>query len=149
MRDFFAFRKMISAHVIQVVFVLGLIGIVIVAIAAVANDQPLGGLLLLVFGGLYWRIICEVFIVLFRMNNTLTAIQANTAAMTGRGTTSPPSPAAVEPAPVAGDAVEPTATTSSDDAAAGWYDDPDRPGRKRWWDGTTWGVRDVEHSGGG
>jgi hypothetical protein len=81
MRDFFAFRKMISAYVIQVVFVLGLIGIVIGAIAAAANDQALGGLLLLVFGGLYWRIICEVFIVLFRMNNTLTAIQANTAGM--------------------------------------------------------------------
>jgi hypothetical protein len=27
---------------------------------------------------------------------------------------------------------------------AGWYGDPDRPGGKRWWDGTAWGVRDTE-----
>jgi hypothetical protein len=142
MRDFFAFRKMISAQVIQIVFVLGLIGIVIVAIAAIANDQPLAGLLLLVFGGLYWRIICEVFIVLFRMNSTLTAIQANTAAMSSGGTTTPTGQRTVEPAPVAA-----TPAVAPAPAAAGWHDDPDRPGRKRWWDGTTWGMRDDEHSG--
>ena len=27
----------------------------------------------------------------------------------------------------------------------GWYDDAQRPGRKRWWDGTAWGMRDDEH----
>ena len=26
-----------------------------------------------------------------------------------------------------------------------WYDDPDRPGHTRWWDGAAWGVRDDEH----
>jgi hypothetical protein len=28
--------------------------------------------------------------------------------------------------------------------AQAWYDDPERPGHKRWWDGTAWGVRDDE-----
>jgi zinc-ribbon domain len=27
----------------------------------------------------------------------------------------------------------------------GWYDDAERPGRKRWWNGTAWGMRDDEH----
>jgi hypothetical protein len=150
MRDFFAFRKMIAAQVIQVIFVLGLVGVVVVAIAAVANDQPLPGLLLLVFGGLYWRIVCEVFIVLFRMNSSLASINANIAAMSG----------STAPAPIADSAravergdsrKQPKARVelpkpATDLPPTGWYDDPERPGHKRWWDGTAWGLRDDEHS---
>jgi hypothetical protein len=103
MRDFFAFRTMISATVIQVIFVLGLIGIVIGAIGAIAGDQPVLGILLLVFGGLYWRIICEFIIVVFRMNSSLNAIRANTAGLApalpgGGGTVDPGSSTVVEPA---------------------------------------------------
>ena len=81
MRDFFAFRTMITSSVIQVVFVLGLIGIVIGSIGAIANDQAAAGLLILIFGGLYWRILCELLIVVFRMNSSLNAISQNTAGL--------------------------------------------------------------------
>ena len=92
MRDFFAFRTMISATVIQVVFVLGLIGIVIAAIGAMANDQAPAGLLILVFGALYWRILCEFIIVVFRMNTSLNAIRANTSGLAPAFPSPPPGP---------------------------------------------------------
>ena len=81
MRDFLAFRTMITGSVIQVVFALGLIAIVIGSIGAIANDQAAAGLLILVVGVLDRRILCELLIVVFRMNSSLTAIRANTAGL--------------------------------------------------------------------
>jgi len=44
---------------------------------------------------------------------------------------------------------EPAAVEAGTDQPAaapeGWYDDSERPGHKRWWDGTAWGMRDDEH----
>ena len=37
----------------------------------------------------------------------------------------------------------PTPTASA--APAGWYDDSTRPGHKRWWDGSAWGMTDDEY----
>lgn len=136
MGDFLAFRRLITTEVIQVLFWIGSIGIVIAAIAAIANDQALEGLLLLVFGLLYVRVLCEVFIVLFRMHDTLVSIKGDTAAL----------PAAVPgggvPAPV--EPAEQAAVSAAQPPPEGWYDDSERPGHKRWWDGTAWGRRDDE-----
>jgi hypothetical protein len=102
MADFFAFRTMIAATFIRVIFAVGLVGIVLTSIGAIANDQAIAGLLVLVFGALYWRVVCELFIVFFRMNDTLTAIKSDTASLPSQSTTpSAPPPAApplVEPA---------------------------------------------------
>ena len=111
MRDFFAFRTMIAGSVIQVVFVLGLIGIVIGSIGAIANDQTVAGLLIFIFGALYWRILCELLIVVFRMNSSLNAIRQNTAGL---------APASSIPAsPVDARREEPELTPSTAHAVSG------------------------------
>jgi hypothetical protein len=73
--------------------VIGLVGILVVFLGALSNDQALAGLLVLVFGTLYWRVVCEVFIVFFRMNETLSAIKSDTGSITSR----PSSPKAAPP----------------------------------------------------
>jgi hypothetical protein len=137
---------MISGTVIQVIFVLGLIGIVIGAIVAIANDDALLGILLLVFGALYWRVVCEFIIVVFRMNASLNAIRANTA---GLAPALPSLEPGTMPAPqqaVSEDGAEELTTEPAALPPEGWYDDSERPGHKRWWDGTAWGTRDDEAS---
>jgi len=88
MNDFLTFRKMITPIIIQVIFwigvvlcVLGGLGAMIAGAAAEygGGGQVLGGLFLLVLGPLCVRIYCELLILLFRMNDTLTEIKNNTA----------------------------------------------------------------------
>lgn len=86
--DFLSFRKMITLQVIQIVYILvaGLItlgGLVMLfsGEGSPANIFPGGavsGLLFILFGNLMWRMWCELIIVFFRMNNTLSDIQKNT-----------------------------------------------------------------------
>ena len=152
MGDFLAFRKMIATYFIQVIFWIGLVAIVVFSVGAISQDQALAGLLVLIFGTLYWRIACEFLIVFFRMHSTLTAIKADTSAIPpalasggwtpeGGGTPRAESATAVTAAPSITAAAATVASTSPE----GWYDDSTRPGHTRWWDGTAWGIRDDEH----
>ena len=83
-QDFLTFKKMITPTIIQVLFwilagltvVLGLAGIVSGASSSFGGgSQVLGGLILLVLGPLAVRVYCEILIVVFRMNETLTEIR--------------------------------------------------------------------------
>jgi hypothetical protein len=83
-QDFLTFKKMITPTIIHVLFwilagitiILGLIGIVNGATSNFAGgSQVLGGLVLLFVGPVVVRVYCEILIVLFRMNETLTEIR--------------------------------------------------------------------------
>jgi hypothetical protein len=80
--DFLTFRRMITPIIIQVIFwlaTLAIIGIALYGIfAAIRFNNFLGvlsGLAMLVLGPIGARIYCELLILFFRMNETLTDIK--------------------------------------------------------------------------
>lgn len=84
MEDFLSFRKMITPMIIQIIFWIGTVICVIVGIAAIVGGshmrygggtQVLSGLLFLFIGPLIVRVYCELLILFFRMNETLTEIK--------------------------------------------------------------------------
>jgi hypothetical protein len=79
--DFFAFRTMITPVIIQILFWVGVALCFIFGIGAMlvgdryGNGSPVWGLLIIVFGPVLVRIYCEILIIFFRMNETLTDIK--------------------------------------------------------------------------
>ena len=83
--DYFSFRRMITLQVIQVVYfiVAGLITLGGLAALFSGDGMMAGlipggafmGLIFLIFGNILWRIWCELIIVFFRINSTVTEIK--------------------------------------------------------------------------
>ena len=82
MGDFLSFRKMITPVIIQIIFWIGvaaaIIGGIVVLVAADEAGTRVLGLLYMILGPFYWRVACEIVILFFRMNETLTDIKNNT-----------------------------------------------------------------------
>lgn len=83
-KDFLAFRRMITPLIIQIIFWIGIGICEIAGIAGIINGvlKRYGGgrlvlysILLLVLGPIVVRIYCEMLIIFFRMNETLTDIK--------------------------------------------------------------------------
>jgi len=83
MEDFIKFRKMITPLIIKILFWVGVAVTVIGALIMMIGSfftrggaiQFLGGLIFLVVGPVMVRINCEILILFFRMNETLTDIK--------------------------------------------------------------------------
>ena len=82
--DFIKFRKMITPMIIQVLFWIGAVLSVLGGLVTMATSfgryggggaQFLGGLLVIVLGPVVVRIYCELLILFFRMNETLSEIK--------------------------------------------------------------------------
>jgi hypothetical protein len=73
--DFISFRYLITPAFVTVIYVLGVVVITLGALASLASAGGLiAGVLVFLFGNLYWRIILEFIMVLFRMNDSLQSI---------------------------------------------------------------------------
>ncbi|MBN1550688.1 DUF4282 domain-containing protein [bacterium] len=77
MGDFLTFRRMITPIIIQIIFWLGILGCLIGFLMSLTQgfEGFLAGLLILILGPILIRIYCEVLIVIFRVNETLTDIK--------------------------------------------------------------------------
>jgi hypothetical protein len=83
MKDFLAFRTMLTPVIIQAVFWVGAVICVIAGMIYIltgvgqygGGPNVLKGMLLLFLGPLAVRIYCEILIIFFRINETLTEIK--------------------------------------------------------------------------
>ena len=84
--DFLSFKKMITPTIIKIIFWIGMAGAVIGALVMMGSSFGrygsgiggfFGGLIALVVGPVIVRVYCELLILLFRMNDTLTEINKN------------------------------------------------------------------------
>ena len=82
--DYFSFQKMISVTFFQVIYKIGLIIITLAGIGLiwqgiydklVGPSLMLGGIALLLIGNIIWRVICEAWIVFFRIADLLSNIE--------------------------------------------------------------------------
>jgi hypothetical protein len=80
--DFWAFRTMVAPVIIQVIFWIGAVTIFLTGIISVIMGLASGkagvavwGIMLAIAGPIGVRIYCEILIVLFRINETLTEIE--------------------------------------------------------------------------
>ncbi len=81
--DFLTFRRMITPILVQIVYWIATLAVVVAGLAGlIVGDDAAGrlvGLLTLIIGPLVVRIYAEIFLVIFRMNETLTEIKNNSA----------------------------------------------------------------------
>ena len=82
LRDFLTFRRMITPLLIQALFwILSAIVMIIGVVLLIVGDGPgqrVAGFLMIFLGPLAVRVYLEIFMVAFRINETLTDIRANT-----------------------------------------------------------------------
>lgn len=82
MSDFWAFRTMVTPVIIQVLFWVGVMVCIIAGVVMIGmgiklpgDQMVLKGALLAILGPLGVRVYCEILIVFFRINETLTEIK--------------------------------------------------------------------------
>lgn len=68
---FFSFQFMISSKLIQIIYILGAVGITVASVVSMSGRSFWIGILGIIVGNLVWRLVCETAIIFFRMNEQL------------------------------------------------------------------------------
>ncbi len=77
-KDFLLFRKLLSPVLIQFIFWLGVFYSLFSGVYTMIYMSFFSGLWFLIIGIIFSRVFCEVLLLLFRINDNLTEINANT-----------------------------------------------------------------------
>jgi hypothetical protein len=79
MNEYLTFDRFITPVIIQILFWLGLAGIVVMALLLIVNSPGGGGgligLIYLVLGPIIWRVYCEILLVMFKILEELRLIR--------------------------------------------------------------------------
>lgn len=73
LKEFLDFKQLIAPPLMKVLYIIGFIGITLVALAALSSNALIA-VLVWFFGQIYFRFILEIFMVLFRINDSLNEI---------------------------------------------------------------------------
>lgn len=74
-KDFLTFRRMVAPIIIEVLFWIGIAFCIFSGFYEIFHGDFLAGIGTLIVGSLMVRVVCELFILFFRMNETLTDIK--------------------------------------------------------------------------
>jgi len=72
--DFLTFRYLITPGFISAIYAIGAVLITLYALASISNAGVVGALIFLIIGNIWWRIVLEFVMVLFRINDSLASI---------------------------------------------------------------------------
>lgn len=78
MNEYLTFDKFITPVIIQILFWLGLAGIVVMSLLMIVNVPGGGGIIGLVYlilGPIIWRVYCEILLVMFKILEELRLIR--------------------------------------------------------------------------
>lgn len=89
MGEYLSFKKLITPTLVRILFWLAIIVVLFHAIALIFGGEFWAGLAFLLLGPIGVRVYCEILIVIFEMNNTLTEIRDNQIHPQSPTTTSP------------------------------------------------------------
>ena len=75
MKDFFTFKRMLTPMLIQVLMILGVVTLILTGLVGIFyQHEILKGLIIIVFGPIAVRLVAELLVLFFRLNETLTDI---------------------------------------------------------------------------